>query len=110
MPLKDEGKTLELRQVSKLHPALLKLNPGVTVEVQVWLNTATADVIAKLKKAGLTIVSHPSGGALVNGRIAASHLALLEAIEEVRYISPLIPPTPKRSGIPDTESALRTHK
>ena len=78
----------ERRQVSKLHPDLLKLAPTATVNVEVWLNVATDEVIAKLKKAGLTIVSHPSGGALVTGHIMASQLAQLEAMAEVRFIGP----------------------
>lgn len=79
----------EQRQISKLHPDLLRLAPTAIANVEVWLNSATPDVIAKLKKAGLVIVSHPSGGALVTGHILASQLALLEAIEEVRSIGPV---------------------
>ncbi|HEY3738713.1 MAG TPA: VIT and VWA domain-containing protein [Bryobacteraceae bacterium] len=78
----------EPRQISKLHPDLLNLDPTLTVNVQVWLNSVSVDVIAKLKKAGLTVLTHPSGGLLVTGRITASQLAQIEAIDEVRFISP----------------------
>ena len=86
--VKDKVAELEPRQVSKLHPELLKLAPGATLTVEVWLNAATAETIAKLKRAGLTIMSHPSGGLLVIGSIEASHLSQLEAMEEVRFIGP----------------------
>ena len=84
----DAPKAPEPRQISKLHPDLLKLAPTATVNVEVWLNVTNAEVIAKLKKAGLTIVSQPSGGALVIGRITASQLSQLEALDEVRFIGP----------------------
>jgi Ca-activated chloride channel family protein len=86
---KDELKTVETRRLSKLHPDLLTVGPTATVKVEVWLNVVNADVIAKLKKAGLTILTNPSGGALVTGSITGAQLAQLEAIDEVRFISPL---------------------
>ena len=86
--VKDKVAALEPRKMSKLHPELLKLQPSAVVTVEVWLNVASADTISKLERAGLTIVSHPSGGSLVVGTIKASQLRLLEAIDEVRFIGP----------------------
>ena len=43
--VKDKVATLDPRQVSKLHPELLKLAPTATVNVEVWLNVATAETI-----------------------------------------------------------------
>ena len=85
-----KDKAPQPRQISKLHPGLMKLPASNTVvDVEVWLNATNAGTIAKLKQAGLTVVSNPSGGLLVVGRIKASQLHLLEAIEEVRVINPL---------------------
>jgi hypothetical protein len=86
---KDELPQIPRREISKLHPSLATLNPTATVAVQVWLNTVSPEVIEKLKKAGLTITTHPSGGALVTGNITAAKLHQLESIEEVRFISPV---------------------
>ena len=85
---KKDKVALAARPISKLHPDLLKLPPSAIVTVEVWLNVNNADTIAKLKKAGLTIVSNPSGGSLVIGKIVASQLEALEAIEEVRIVNP----------------------
>ena len=87
---KVDLKQPEPRQISKLHPDLLKLGSTETVEVEVWLDQPiTAELLAKLTKAGLQVVGKPAtGGALVKGRIKVAHLSQLEALTEVRLINP----------------------
>ncbi len=71
---------------SKIHASLLTLQPGTQVRVQVWLDTSNANLLARIKAAGLTVDT--ASGNLLTGRIDASKLELLAAITEVRSITP----------------------
>ena len=74
--------------LSKIHASLLTLQAGTQTSVQVWLNSVTPAVLAKLQAAGFVI--EKSEGNLLVGHIDASKLETLAAIAEVRSINPVV--------------------
>jgi Ca-activated chloride channel family protein len=74
------------RQNGKIHASLLTLPSGTHSMVQIWLNHAGGDVLAKLKAAGLKI--DKVEGNLVTGKVDVANLQRLAAIAEVRSIGP----------------------
>jgi len=75
---------------SKIDPKLLKSSKAEH-EVQVLLTKWSDDVLAALKKAGLTVDAKEPGLKVVFGRISAAKLKELAKIVEVDRIKPLDP-------------------
>jgi Ca-activated chloride channel family protein len=75
----------EARPASKIDPALT----GLTGEIRVLvlLSDNSPQVLAQLKKAGLTVIARPQSGKVVMGRISADKLKALAELTPVRYIS-----------------------
>lgn len=59
------------------------------VEIEVWLTDLTPKIVAKLKKARLTVDVEDKSLKLVCGRCDAKLLKALAAIEEVKFIEPI---------------------
>ncbi len=57
-------------------------------ELQVWLDDASAEVLAELKSLGLEIIIQPKTAKMVIGRIPLNKLADLAKHKAVRYVSP----------------------
>jgi Ca-activated chloride channel homolog len=100
----DKGQLRTAAAVNKLVPKLRALTErkerpkdftegGVTVKdgkitVQVWLTTATDEVLKKLKEAGLEVLFTATTGKMVLGAVDIDRLAKLAEITEVRLIEP----------------------
>jgi Ca-activated chloride channel homolog len=99
----EEQKRQELQL--KLHPSLLaiverlKKNAAPTgdeaklvrdgkVEVQIWLNEKTPEVLAQLKQLGFEVTLNPQTAKLTIGRLPVEKLAALAELKAVRYVAP----------------------
>jgi Ca-activated chloride channel family protein len=108
-PLSEAEQKLQLAR-SKMHPALRTLQDhaarggsGITnedrrylkngkVEVQVWLEEATPEVLQTLKNLGFELLPNPRlTNNIVLGRISPEKLQALAEMESVRYIGPFQP-------------------
>ncbi len=88
----------EEQKRSKLHPSLLavadrtpagaRLIKNGKVEVQIWLNDASAETLEALKKLGFELVLQPKTAKMVIGRLPADKLTAAAELKAVRYIAP----------------------
>jgi hypothetical protein len=108
-PLSEAERKLRLAR-SKMHPALRTLQDhaapggsgltneerrylkGGKLEVQVWLEEVTPEVLQALKNLGFELLPNPRlTNNIVLGRISPEKLQALAEMESVRYIGPFQP-------------------
>ncbi len=87
----DKAKRERLAQ--KLAPSLIQAmdrGPATRkVQIQVWLNDASAESMAKLNALGFEVITAPGTSKITAGRIEVGKLEKLAELAFVRYVSPL---------------------